>query len=200
MDASEPITDRRMTGREVLHRDGIPLEDAPRLIDFWSWSSSQLVGNALRGILAEFIVASALGCAEGVRREWDAYDILTHDGLKIEVKSSAYIQSWSQPRLSTISFDISPKRAWDGKSNTTASIPVRSADVYIFCLLNHKDRMSIDPLNLSQWRFHVLSRQVLDSKGPGQKTITLSSLTKLNPQAVQYEEIAGAVRDEANRI
>jgi hypothetical protein len=49
-----------------------------------------------------------------------AYDLITSTGIRIEVKSSAYLQSWSQKRLSTISFSISPARYWDrnGKKKT----------------------------------------------------------------------------------
>lgn len=39
------------------------------LISFWQWPSSDLMGNALRGVLAEYIVASAVGCSAGVRTE-----------------------------------------------------------------------------------------------------------------------------------
>lgn len=39
--------------------------------DFWAWAGSDLLDNALRGQLAEFIVGSALGCIDGkFRREW----------------------------------------------------------------------------------------------------------------------------------
>jgi hypothetical protein len=31
------------------------------LIDFWRWSASDLLSNATRGILAEFIVGTAIG-------------------------------------------------------------------------------------------------------------------------------------------
>ena len=44
------------------------------LIDFWRWSASNVLGNALRGQLAEFIVGYALDCLSTVRQEWDAYD------------------------------------------------------------------------------------------------------------------------------
>jgi len=43
--------------------------------------------------LAEYLVATVLGLNQGVRNEWDAYDLETEAGLKIEVKSAAYIQS-----------------------------------------------------------------------------------------------------------
>ncbi|ODS32188.1 MAG: hypothetical protein SCARUB_02707 [Candidatus Scalindua rubra] len=59
-----------------------------RLSHFWQWSVSDLLSNATRGILAEFMVASALGINEGIRNEWDAYDLKTKSGIRIEVKSS----------------------------------------------------------------------------------------------------------------
>ena len=67
-----------------------------RLKHFWEWSASDLMSNATRGILAEFLVAAAIGQSGGVRSEWDAYDLQTTSGLKLEVKSSAYLQSWRQ--------------------------------------------------------------------------------------------------------
>ena len=66
---------------------------------------------ASRGRLAEYIVAKALVCADGTRREWDPFDI-EWDGIRVEVKSSAYIQTWAQRELSSPTFDISPTRHW----------------------------------------------------------------------------------------
>ena len=43
-----------------------------------------------RGLLAEYIVAHALDLADAVRSEWDAYDLLLPNGIKIEVKSRNY--------------------------------------------------------------------------------------------------------------
>lgn len=83
------------------------------LIDFWRWSASDLVSNATRGILAEYLVACAIGIADGARVEWDAYDLLipktdNRAEIRIEVKSSAYLQSWQQKKLSKIIFSIRP--------------------------------------------------------------------------------------------
>ena len=77
------------------------------LLDFWQWSASDLVSNTNRGILAEFIVANDLGIADGLENEWAPYDLL-YKGIKIEVKSGAYIQSWEQQEFSKISFGIAP--------------------------------------------------------------------------------------------
>ncbi|MGD6790352.1 hypothetical protein ACQCT3_10825 [Sutcliffiella horikoshii] len=43
------------------------------------------------------------------RVEWDLFD-LVYEELKIEVKSSAFIQAWHKNRYSTISFTIGAKR------------------------------------------------------------------------------------------
>ena len=96
MNEFKAIISTRKTGSEPFHINGTPLED--RLLSFWQWSSSELVGNVLRGVLAEFIVASDLGCISDVRQEWDAYDIETLDGIKVEVKS---IAQWKFYVLST---------------------------------------------------------------------------------------------------
>src|SRR3954454_19819551 len=46
-----------------------------RLRDFWAWGMSDLRANAVRSLLAEFLVARAVGAATAPRIEWDAYDV-----------------------------------------------------------------------------------------------------------------------------
>lgn len=81
-----------------------------QILDFWRWAHSDLLCNTERGILAEYIVAMAIGVENGVRKEWESYDLLTHNNIKVEVKSSAYLQSWNDNRLSKIRFDIRPTK------------------------------------------------------------------------------------------
>ena len=163
------------------------------LRDFWSWYASDLVGNALRGCLAEFIVAKALGCAKGARTEWDACDIRTGDGLKIEVKSAAYIQSWKQFRPSKISFGIAPTQGWDAETNEYSRTATRQADLYVFCLLKHQEQASVNPLELAQWDFLVVPTRVLDQAAPNQKRITLSSLIRLDHRRTDFNGLSDAV-------
>lgn len=188
----EAIVSTRKSGNEPFHINGLDLPD--KLLSFWQWSSSELVGNSLRGILAEYIVASALGCTSDVRQEWDAYDIQTQDGLKVEVKSGAYLQSWSQEKLSSIQFGIKPTYGWDAKTNTVTENKTRQSDVYVFCLLKHKDKNTIDPMNVAQWEFYILPTFVLNREVNEQATIALSSLKKLNPASVEYGEINNAIK------
>ena len=79
--------------------------------DFWRWSGSDLLSNTWRGIVAEFLVAKALGLTNKVRLEWDTVDLVTPDGVKIEVKSSAYLQIWDQKIHLAVKFGIAPTRA-----------------------------------------------------------------------------------------
>lgn len=99
------------------------------VLDFWRWSFSDLLMNTARGVLAEFIVAKALDIStDGVRPEWNPFDLITEDGIRIEVKSAAYIQSWAQKDYSTIQFGTAPRRGWDPETNTLDVEATRHAD------------------------------------------------------------------------
>ncbi len=187
----------RKSGEEVFHIEGKPLGE--NLLSFWQWSSSDLISNAMRGILAEYIVASALGENHSYRTEWDAYDIETKEGIKIEVKSGAFIQTWHQKKLSSIQFSIRPTVSWDSQTDTRSAKVMRQADVYVFCLLMHKEQDTIDPLNMNQWQFYVLSSDRLNQSVGAQKTIVLSSLLRLNPIAATYSELPSAIEKSTNK-
>jgi hypothetical protein len=180
-----------LSGTEPFHAHGNRL--AFDVLDFWRWSASNLAGNAMRGVLAEYLVAQSLGLQISVRAEWDACDLRMPNGARVEVKSAAYLQSWSQRRHSIISFDIAVRRGWDAETNATAAIASRSADVYVFALLVHKDKATLDPLNVSQWLFYVLPARRLDEACPSQKRIGLSALERLAPKRVEYGGIRSAV-------
>ena len=160
-----------------------------RLLDFWSWSQSDLLNNTQRGVLAEFLVRKAVGITSTFRTDWDSFDLITKNGIRIEVKSSAYIQSWKQNSFSKITFDIAPKLAWDANTNEFSEESIRNSDYYVFCLLHHEDQASIDPMNLDQWTFYVLQTKVLNSEKGIQKSIGLQSLLKLNPAVCRFGEI-----------
>lgn len=182
----------RKQGEEPFHANGDIV--GFDLLGFWQWSASDLVSNATRGILAEYIVARSLGLADkGVRDEWAAYDLETPSGVKIEVKSAGYLQSWYQKELSKITFRTPKTKAWDAETNKQSLESKRQADVYVFALLVHIDKTTIDPLDLSQWRFYVLSTNALNQRKRSQHSITLKSLEKLCSGCVSYAELPKAV-------
>jgi len=120
-----PAPKVRRTGDEPFHENGHSLGFDVR--EFWSWSSSDLLSNALRGRVAEFLVAKALGVADGVRNEWDAFDLTSKTGITVEVKSSAYLQSWAQRGPSVPSFGIAPTVAWSEVTNEYSGAARRQA-------------------------------------------------------------------------
>lgn len=159
------------------------------LLDFWRWSVSDILSNATRGILAEFIVAKALDVdVSNVRDQWDAYDLVTPENIRVEVKSSAYLQSWEQLDFSKISFSISTAIPWNRSIDKRSDTAIRPADVYVFCLLKHKDKTTVNPLNLDQWEFYVVSTLQLNNDLGNQKSISLSVLQKL-AKALNFSEL-----------
>jgi hypothetical protein len=195
----DALKTQRKTGKEQFHISSHPTRFT--LLGFWQWLASDLVDNALRGALAEYIVACDLGIADSTRPGWNAYDLITDDGIKVEVKSAAYLQSWKQSAPSKICFDIRPTFGWDAITNTSGAERKRQADVYVFCLLAHADKATLDPLNLSQWEFYILLTRVLDEKLPTQRTISLATLLKLEPVKVEFGMIGKAIAsilDERN--
>ena len=123
-----------------------------------------------------------------IREEWGAYDLETKDGIKIEVKTSAYLQTWFQKNYSKIIFSIKPAYFWNSETNELSKIKSRPSDVYVFCLLKHKDKNSVNPLILNQWVFYVVSTNKINNVFGNKNTIQLNSLEKI-AKSLNYDEI-----------
>ncbi len=191
MEGLARISVSRKTGAEPLTAAGQPT--GPTLADFWGWSRSDLLDNLERGVLAEFIVATALGIpTDGVRVGWAAWDLMTPDGVRVEVKSAAYLQSWAQKQLSRISFRTPKTLAWDADKGEFAGVAQRHAQVYVFALLAQTDKTTVNPLDLDQWTFYVLPTAVLDGRIRSQHSITLTTLAALTT-AVGFSDLREAV-------
>lgn len=180
-----------LSGNESFHLNDRPTSAI--VLDFWKWSSSDLLSNALRGRLAEFIVSLAIEDDNPVRAEWDEFDLTSKNGLRIEVKSSAFIQSWDQARHSTPRFGIQRTFTLHESSQSKSQSSVRRSDVYVFALLAHKDRKTVDPLNLDQWQFFVSSTEHLDATLGGQKSIGLGRLNRLLGEPVGFSVLRTAI-------
>ncbi|MCY3825965.1 MAG: hypothetical protein OXG10_01070 [Candidatus Dadabacteria bacterium] len=187
---------RLLDGQEPFHGPGVtqPL----LLIDYWRWQGSALLDNTSRGILAEFLVASALGLHRKPRREWDESDIRMASGTTIEVKSSAYVQSWEQCKPSVIEFGIAPHRSWNAETGEYREGFKRWANVYVFCVFTGKE--PLEPLDTSKWDFYVLPTEVLDREVPEQKNIRLNPLKKLKPYECQYPDLKETIENIGHSI
>src|ERR1035437_7915560 len=163
------------------------------LLDFWRWSVSDMLSNATRGRFAEFIVATATKIdITKCREEWSAFDLETPEGIKLEIKSAAYLQSWFQKALSKITFSTKAALYWDSDSNKLSKIASRHADVYVFCLLNHTNKETVEPLNLDHWEFYVLATRQLNEYKRSQHSITLKSLQAIT-NSVNYSELRNEI-------
>ena len=181
----------------IRAEEAIPGLDGASFEDFWSWAYSDVLSNANRSVFAEYLVGCALGALERPRVEWDGCDLL-YRGKKIEVKASAYIQSWQQKQLSKIVFDIAPHRAWDAVTNVTVSEPARTADCYVFCLFADRDRDTCRVADSSRWLFYVVSTQLLNQHFPGQKTARLSSIERISTP-VSFQQLRTEIDRALNR-
>jgi len=166
--------------------------------EFLKWAFSDFMSNALRGVLAEYIVAKALGSDPEPRIQWDAYDLTTPDGLTtIEVKSSGYLQSWDQEQDSVLRFDIARKQVWDEEKGKRSGKAVRFADIYVFCIFSATDRTSADPLDLKQWFFLACRTAFLNENFKDQKSIGLSPLEQHGLKHLTFEDLAEEIADLA---
>lgn len=187
----------RKSGIEPITINGAHTE--MKVLDFWQWAHSDLISNSLRGVFAEYLVASAVGSAGNPREEWAAYDVLSPEGIRIEVKSSAYMQSWFQSKPSEIRFGVGERRYWDPTTNILGTDSERRSDVYVFALLAHPEKDTLNPLELTQWEFYVLSRRTLDENKIGQ-SITLKTLEKLHAKKVRYDDLRNAILSAAAQL
>lgn len=129
------------------------------------------------------------------RVSMDAYDLLSPDGIRVEVKSSAYIQAWESEHPARISFRIAPAKSLDASGNYSANSQYcRHSDVYVFCVWT---AMSRERTYLFIYGFYVIATKTLDQKVPNQKTITFQSLLSLHPRKVDYFGLYEAIRSEA---
>ena len=158
--------------------------------DLWAWTMSDLRTNTVRPVLAEFLVARALGVAGRPRVEWEPYDVLTPDCLRIEVKSSAYLQSWEQAKLSRIEFRGLTAHAEFGAYRGQRSY---NADGYVFGVQTAVEHLAYDPLDVAQWAFWVLP--VAAVAATGCRSLGLATVRSLAGPPVSYGGLTARVHE-----
>lgn len=193
-----------LSGFEPLKSNGKPTGKC--LIDFWKWNSSDLLNNTMRGAFAEFIVATALGIDISKSHiDWESCDLIGPNGERIEVKCSAYLQSWfpkdKPDRLSRIVFSISPALYWiPDECKYQRDSCGRHSDVYVFCHYKSTERKPENPLNLDNWDFYVASTKWIDETFGSQRNLPLHTLTeKYGRKPCGYNDLKTAVSEAVLR-
>ncbi len=174
-----------LTGRERFS------DNAWSVLDFWRWAFSDLRTNIVRGVLAEYIVARAVGDPSSLREAWDNWDVTTATGITVEVKSSAYLQSWNQRKLSSIEFKGLTGREWSAQTNELAADRTLRAQVYVFAVHTCREPDQYDPLKIEDWEFRVMSAAQLAEHG--YRSVTLGFLDRHAPTVYGIDELRQAV-------
>lgn len=160
------------------------------MLDFWRWAFSDLLEDTLKGLYAEWMVGHLLRLPmpAGGRPGYGNFDLTSRGGMRIEVKSSAFWQSWKlrdqfgvpKPEpdggwkpVPETNIKFGGLRAADAVDRASA-IPGYKADVYVFCFQHETDPRRWDALDLAQWEFYILSREEMEHLG-----VSTLSLKKL---------------------
>ena len=112
------------SGNEAI----LGINSGKTLVNFWQWAYSDLLGNTERGYVAEYLVALACNLDNEPRISWDSYDLKLKNGIKVEVKSSAYLQTWKQNAFTRPVFGIQKTHAWNYIDNLFDQVKKRQAD------------------------------------------------------------------------
>lgn len=175
---------------DAVHGSGGP-PDGATVLEFWCWAFSNLCDDDIKGWFAEWLVGLLLGLPLRPRISWANSDHITPEGVRIEVKASAYWQSWklvdeggTAKLVESIPVGKEPAiyfgglRASDSVLPMTGpSQPLYKSDLYIFAFQNERDPAQWSALDLTQWEFYALTRDQLATVGT--KSIGLSRLRKL---------------------
>lgn len=143
--------------------------------DFWRWAYSDVLANTTRSVFAEFLVGLALGVLDRPRVEWDSVD-LRYGENRIEVKCSAYCQSWAQSIPSKICFDIPRTRPWNPMTGQYGPERIRSADCYVFCVYPERDRAKCNVLDVTAWEFYIMPTALLEQAFKDRVRVSLRAI------------------------
>jgi hypothetical protein len=171
------ITDTKLVGDAELLPDS-------SLLDFWRWGFADQCDDDLKGYFAEWMVGTLIGLPMSTSRRvsWADSDLITPSGTRIEVKASAYWQSWKlvnedgtrkpmpqpvTPDAAQIRFGRLQARTSTGPVAAPTSEPRRfKSDIYVFCMHAQTDPSAWDAWALSHWEFYVMTREELAALTP----------------------------------
>ena len=179
---------KKMTGNEIFKGKDFSI------LEFWQYGFSNLNSNILRGSLAEFIIENLLKEKSeiGIRNPWGDFDVL-YKNKKIEIKCSSYLQDWNQNEYSKIIFaglkakDLYWSSAVASFNNDNSKN--YKADIYILCLVNHKNPETLNLLDLDQWSFYILTKDDLKRISNNGNTVSLIKLEKNNIIPIKHKDV-----------
>ena len=156
--------------------------------DFWRWAGSDLSNRDTRSIFAKFLVASSLDILSEERNPTRNYDLLwpqqDSPGIRINVRTAAYVQSYRGDLPDRITFSIGRREY---------------CDVYVFCLYKalNPDK---SPLETDLWDFYALCSSELIGIRNGMLFATLPAIISLGAIWCDYYGIGGTIQKAMLKI
>lgn len=144
------------------------------LKDFWSFQYSNLISSKIRDDISKFIVAKALNITDRKFEYFDGHDLTSKEGIPINVRSASYITLEEEETTKEISFNIGKKR---------------QGFIYVFCVLSHRTKEDLNPLNINQWEFYIMAKSNLEKIVGDDEKITLKKLILNNAIESEYENL-----------
>jgi hypothetical protein len=184
----EPMTVHALNSPTDTVTNGPELVQAS-LTDFWKWAMADLCDDDVKGWFAEWLVLKLLGIESRRRVSWANSDVVTESGVRIEVKATAYWQSWKvldefgKPKAershqdgpdSSIRFRGLRARDSSGVTDMAKDRALKS-DLYVFAFQHERDIVKWNAMDLSQWEFYVLTSVEVASITPA-RTVSLARL------------------------
>lgn len=181
------------------------------MLNFWQWSMSNIRFGMTRGTFADFIVKCALDSGGIPTRTEIGTGIEEYDlegpvipslgrASRIEVKSSAYLNSESGNFSERCVFSISPAKVLINNDYKRDAPRQRNNDIYVFTLYTAPDNHK-NILDLTWWEFFVLpTYRIEDDKSLSkQKTISLKRVKEYCP-TLSFDMVCDAIIDACNSI
>ena len=167
---------------------GEPSLSQATVLEFWRWAFGDLSDDDVKGFFAEWLVHKLLDIPSNRRVSWANSDLITPRGTRIEVKSTAYWQSWKYlgedglplPKLNHQPTDNDAKIRFSGLKARDSTTTDRSKDtdfkshLYVFAFQKEKQLERWSALDLAQWEFFLVPVQALREFGWG--SISLATL------------------------
>ena len=156
--------------------------------------SQPLIDNVYRGDYVETLILFALGEGWKQTPEWSSWDLERDDGIRVEVKQSAALQSWHRStgiKKPCPSFDIAPRAGYYTDSSDAAvwvgidpEEPdfLRAADLYIFAWHPENNPDIADHRRAEQWEFFC---------GTGEQTAAETARDEITDNCSQHGKETG---------
>lgn len=160
-------------------------------LEFWQWAYGDLLDDDVKGAFAEWLVHKLLAINSERRVSWANSDIITPEGVRIEVKSTAVWQSWKlldehgRPEAvpkHPAALDDKKIRFSGLKARDSTAVPdsqkkkAFKSDLYVFAFQGHRDPATWNALDLRQWEFYLVPASRLAELG--WESISLATLRK----------------------